>query len=80
MSELNEGRWAVLSERGCEDSGLSYEEAAATVARLRAERVSGLCIITDAAAARVPRAKKTAPKSSTAGNSKPKRSRKRTNT
>jgi hypothetical protein len=78
MSELNEGRWAVLSERGCEDSGLSYEEAAATVARLRAERVSGLCVITDAAAAHVPRAKKTASKSS--GNSKPRRSRKKSST
>ena len=79
MSELNERRWAVLSERGCEDAGLSYEEAAATVARLKAERVSGLCVITDAAAAHVPRAKKAA-KSATAGNSKPKRSRKRTTT
>ncbi|MFL6336384.1 MAG: hypothetical protein ACJ754_24030 [Pyrinomonadaceae bacterium] len=80
MSELNERRWAVLSERGCEDSGLSYEEAAATVARLKAERVSGLCVITDAAAAHVPRAKKAAPKSDAPGNSKPKRSRKKTNT
>jgi hypothetical protein len=73
MSELNERRWAVLSERGCEDTGLSYSEAAAAVARLRGERVSGLCVITDAAAAHVPRAKKPAP----AGNSKPKRSRKK---
>jgi hypothetical protein len=79
MSELNERRWAVLSERGCEDSGLSYAEAAAAVARLKAERVSGLCVITDAAAAHVPRAKKRASKSA-AGNSKPKRSRKKTTT
>jgi hypothetical protein len=75
MSELNERRWAVLSERGCEDAGLSYEEAAAAVARLKAERVSGLCVITDAAAAHLPRAKKAGSK--TAGNSKPKRSRKK---
>jgi hypothetical protein len=74
MSELKERRWAVLSERGCEEAGLSYEEAAATVARLRGERLSGLCIITDAAAAHVPRAQKPA------GNSKPKRSRKKSNT
>lgn len=72
MSELNEGRWAVLSERGCEDAGLSYEEAAATVARLRAERISGLCVITDTAAAHLPRAKRPT------GGSKPKRSRKKT--
>jgi hypothetical protein len=79
MSELNERRWAVLSERGCEDAGLSYEEAAAAVARLKAERVSGLCVITDAAAAHLPRAKKQASKSS-AGNSKPRRSRKKSAT
>lgn len=80
MSELKERRWAVLSERGCEDSGLSYEEAAAAVARLKAERVSGLCVITDAAAAHLHRAQKAAPKSAPAGNSKPKRSRRKTNT
>ena len=77
MSELNERRWAVLSERGCEDAGLSYAETAAAVARLKAERVSGLCVITDAAAAHVPRAKKVASKSLTAGKSKPKRGRKK---
>ncbi len=75
MSELKERRWAVLSERGCEDSGLSYEEAAGLVARLRGERVSGLCIITDDAAAHVPRAKKAASKP--AGNSTRKRSRRK---
>ena len=79
MSELKERRWAVLSERGCEDAGLSYEEAAAAVARLKAERVSGLCVITDAAAAHLPRAKKAASKPA-AGNLKPKRSRKKSAT
>jgi len=77
MSELNERRWAVLSERGCEDSGLSYEEAAGLVARLRGERISGLCVVTDAAAAHLPRAKKAASKSSASGHSKPRRSRKK---
>jgi hypothetical protein len=80
MSELKERRWAVLSERGCEDAGLSYEEAAATVARLRSERISGLCVVTDAAAAHVPRAQKTNAKPGPAGNSKPKRSRKKSTT
>jgi hypothetical protein len=80
MSELKERRWAVLSERGCEDTGVSYEEAAAAVARLKAERVSGLCVVTDAAAAHVPRAKKAAGKSASPGNSKPRRSRKKTTT
>lgn len=77
MSELNERRWAVLSERGCEDAGLSYAEASATVARLRGERVSGLCVITAAAAAHLPPAKKAAAKSVAASNSKPPRSRKK---
>ncbi len=80
MSELNERRWAVLSERGCEDAGLSYEEASATVARLRGERLSGLCVVTDAAAAHVPRATQQASKSAPGGNSKPKRSRKKSTT
>ena len=81
MSELNERRWAVLSERGCEDAGLSYEEAAGLIARLKAERLSGLCVITDAAAAHLPRAKKAASKSAKpAGNSKPRRSRKKSGT
>lgn len=80
MSELNERRWAVLSERGCEDAGLSYEAAAATVRRLKAERISGLCVVTDTAAAHVSRAVKSAPKSATAGNSKPRRSRKKSTT
>jgi len=83
MSELKEPRWAVLSERGREESGLSYEEAAGLVARLRAERLSGLCVISDEAASRLPLAKKPARKSPP-GNSKaapaaptPRRSRKK---
>ena len=80
MSELREERWAVLSERGCEDAGLSYEEASGLVARLRSERLSGLCVITDAAAAHVPRAKKTPVKPTASGNSKPRRNRKKSAT
>ena len=76
MSELNERRWAVLSERGREESGLSYGEAAALIARLRGEKLSGLCVITDRAAALLPEAKKAAAKSP-GGNAKPKRSRKK---
>jgi hypothetical protein len=77
MSELNERRWAVLSERGCEDAGLSYGEAAAMVARLRGERISGLCVVTDTAAAHLPHPKKPASKSAPGGNSGPRRSRKK---
>jgi len=61
MSELNERLWAVLSERGREAAGLTYEEAAALVRELRAGaaaaanggKISGLCIVTDRAAAHV---------------------------
>jgi hypothetical protein len=84
MSELNERRWAVLSERGSEQAGLSYEEAAALIARLRQERVSGLCVITDAAAARLPRPPRAESKSPTkengkagAADRKPRRSRRK---
>ena len=76
MSELNERRWAVLSERGREESGLSYEEAAGLIARLRGERLSGLCVITDEAASHLPPAKKAAGNPASGG-AKPRRSRKK---
>ena len=53
MSELNETRWSVLSERGCEAAHLPYAAAAQLVAQLKSEPVFGLCIITDEAAARL---------------------------
>jgi len=52
MSELREQRWSVVSERGCEASGVTYEDAAGLVGRLRAGKVHGLCIISDEAARR----------------------------
>ncbi|HVG30987.1 MAG TPA: hypothetical protein VM864_14850 [Pyrinomonadaceae bacterium] len=52
MSELGEQRWSVLSERGREAAHLSYADAAALVRTLTGERVHGLCVITDEAAAR----------------------------
>jgi hypothetical protein len=64
MSELNERLWAVLSERGREAAGLTYEEAAVLVRELRVGgenggKLSGLCIITDRAAGHVAPANKT---------------------
>lgn len=53
MGELNEQRWGVLSERGCEAMGLTYAEAAELMRRLKREKISGLCVITDNAAHRV---------------------------
>lgn len=51
-SELEQERWSVISERGCEASGLSHEEARRLVHRLGGEGRHGLCIITDEAASR----------------------------
>jgi len=53
MSELREGRWAVMSARGREASGLAYAKAAALVRELKGGGLSGLCIVTDAAASRL---------------------------
>jgi hypothetical protein len=52
MSELREQRWSVVSERGCEASGVNYDEASELVRRLRRDNVYGLCIISDEAARR----------------------------
>jgi hypothetical protein len=52
MSELREQRWSVVSERGCEASGVNYYEASELVRRLREEKIHGLCIISDEAARR----------------------------
>lgn len=50
MSELKERHWAVISERGCEAVGLDYQQAARLVRKLKDERLSGLCVVSDAAA------------------------------
>jgi hypothetical protein len=52
-SELEKERWSVISERGCEASGLSHEEARRLVHRLGGEGRHGLCIISDEAASRM---------------------------
>jgi hypothetical protein len=52
MSELTEERWAVLSARGCEALGLTYAQATELMRSLARQRVSGLSVITDAAARR----------------------------
>ena len=52
MGELNEQRWGVLSERGCEATGLTYADAAELMRRLLREKVSGISIITNDAARR----------------------------
>jgi hypothetical protein len=71
MGELNEGRWAVMSERGCEALGLTYAGALELERRLKGEKLSGLCVITDAAGRRLPPARKRAQKRAPANKRRP---------
>lgn len=52
-SELGVERWAVISDRGCEATGLTHEDARRLVHRLAGEGRHGLCIISDEAASRL---------------------------
>ncbi|HEY0546450.1 MAG TPA: hypothetical protein VGC91_13820 [Pyrinomonadaceae bacterium] len=52
MSELSEEHWAVISGRGVEASGLSYDAAVILMRELDGEKIYGLCIVTDEAAGR----------------------------
>ena len=52
-TELETAQWSVVSFEGVAMSGLSYEEARQWVEKLNAQKISGLCIITDEAAARI---------------------------
>lgn len=53
MSELNEQRWSVMSERGREAGRLTYADAAGLVRTLKGDKVHGLCVVTDDAAERL---------------------------
>jgi hypothetical protein len=52
-SDLEQEKWSVISERGCEASSVTHEEARRLVHRLGAEGRHGLCIISDEAARRL---------------------------
>ena len=52
-SPLEEPSWSVLSDRGCEASGLTHEEARRLIHRLGGEGRHGLVILTDDAAERM---------------------------
>ena len=53
-SDLQNQSWAVLSNRGCEATELTHEEARRLVHRLEGEGRHGLCIVTSEAARHVP--------------------------
>ena len=52
-SDLQNGKWAVLSDRGCEATELTHEEARRLVHKLEGEGRHGLCIVTTEAAQRI---------------------------
>ncbi len=51
--ELNEPRWSVISFEKLEAKNLTYDEAAQKLKEFAAEGISGLCIVTDKAAAKI---------------------------
>ena len=53
LSELAALSWSVVSFEKCEAKNLTYEQAEEKMRELAAQKVSGLCIITDEAAARI---------------------------
>ncbi len=52
-SELNDSRWSIVTFEGVALRGLPYAEALKKIKSLDKQKVSGLCIVTDEAAARV---------------------------
>jgi hypothetical protein len=53
LSELLEPRWSVITFESCAVRGLNYDEALAWMKKLKAQGLSGLCIVTDEAADRI---------------------------
>lgn len=52
-SELKLPRWSIVTFEGVAMSGLDYEEALKWLEKLDQQKISGLCIVTDDAAARI---------------------------
>ena len=52
-SELSEPRWSVVSFESVAVHGLTYADAKTWMEKLQKQKVSGLCIVTDEAAARI---------------------------
>jgi hypothetical protein len=53
VTELEERRWAVISFDKVEAGDLAYADAARLLADLDTKGVTGLCVVTDAVAARL---------------------------
>ncbi|MEO6590188.1 MAG: hypothetical protein ABIP06_12895 [Pyrinomonadaceae bacterium] len=57
-SELDAPMWSVVTFEKCAAKGLTYAEASEKLQKLKSEKVSGLCIVTDEAAANIKAEKK----------------------
>lgn len=55
MSELEEPRWSVVSFDRIEAGGLTYRQAAELMILLDSHKLTGLCVVSDEAAARMNR-------------------------
>ena len=53
QSELELPGWSIVTFEGVAMSGLSYDEARQRLEKLNEQKISGLCIVTDEAAARI---------------------------
>lgn len=53
LGELNAPRWSVVSFESRLANNLTYAEAAGKLEEFKAQKVAGLCIVTDEAAARI---------------------------
>lgn len=54
-NELDQPIWSLVSFDRCEASGLTYAAAFEKLAQLDRDKIAGLCIVTDEAAARLAR-------------------------
>lgn len=52
-SELRQPIWSVVSFEQCVAKNLNYEKAAAKIAELEKQGVSGLCLVTNSVAERI---------------------------
>lgn len=53
IAEMNQPGWSVVSFEGVAVSNLTYTEAREWIEKLDRQKISGLCIVTDEAAARL---------------------------
>lgn len=57
-NELQERRWSVVTFENCAARNLTYQEAFEKLKALEAEKIAGLCVVTDEAAERILRREK----------------------